>query len=226
MLALDWYIVTIQALQNLWQGVVGFVPMLVGALVVFGVGWAFSVGVGKLVADVLNRLKFNQLLDRGGWKKAMDRADLRVDTAEFIGGIIKRVLVIVFLTTAVEILGLKQFALFLQNILAYLPNVVVASLIFVVAVIISDIVEKVLRAVVEGAQLGHGNTVGVIVRSSIWIFAVTAILLQLGVAPFLLQTMLTGVVAFLVIAGGIAFGLGGKDVAGEMLQDLKNRLRR
>ena len=74
--------------------------------------------------------------------------------------------------------------------------------------------------------MGHGNTVGVIVRSSIWIFAVTAILLQLGVAPFLLQTMLTGVVAFLVIAGGIAFGLGGKDVAGEMLQDLKNRLRR
>ena len=118
MLALDWYIVTIQALQNLWQGVVGFVPMLVGALVVFGVGWAFSVGVGKLVADVLNRLKFNQLLDRGGWKKAMDRADLRVDTAEFIGGIIKWVLVIVFLTAAVEILGLKQFALFLQNILA------------------------------------------------------------------------------------------------------------
>ena len=200
--------------------------MLVGALVVFGVGWAFSVGVGKLVADVLNRLKFNQLLDRGGWKKAMDRADLRVDTAEFIGGIIKWVLVIVFLTAAVEILGLKQFALFLQNILAYLPNVVVASLIFVVAVIISDIVEKVLRAVVEGAKLGHGNTVGVIVRWSIWIFAATAILLQLGVAPFLLQTMLTGVVAFLVIAGGIAFGLGGKDVAGEMLQDLKNRLRR
>src|SRR3989344_354151 len=199
MLALDWYIVTIQALQNLWQGVVGF---------------------------VLNRLKFNQLLDRGGWKKAMDRADLRVDTAEFIGGIIKWVLVIVFLTAAVEILGLKQFALFLQNILAYLPNVVVASLIFVVAVIISDIVEKVLRAVVEGAQMGHGNMVGVIVRWSIWIFAITAVLLQLGVAPFLFQTLITGVVAFLVIAGGVAFGLGGKDVAGEMLQDLKSKLRR
>ncbi|MDO8655419.1 MAG: hypothetical protein Q7R48_03335 [bacterium] len=226
MIALDWYRVTLIALQNLWQGVVGFVPALVGALVVFGVGWAFSVGVGKLVADVLKRLRLNQLLDRGAWKKAMDRADLRVDTAEFIGAIIKWVLVIVFLSAAVEILGLGQFAVLLQKILGYLPNVVVASLIFVVAVIISDIVEKVLRAVVEGAQMGHSGMVGVIVRWSIWVVAINAILLQLGVASFLLQTLTTGIVAFLVIAGGLAFGLGGKDVAGEMLQDLKSKLRR
>ena len=226
MIALDWYGVTILALQNLWQGVVGFAPMLIGALVVFGVGWAFSVGVGKLVADVLKRLKFNQLLDRGNWKRAMERADLKVDPAEFIGAIIKWVLVIVFLSAAVEILGLAQFAGFLQKVLAYLPNVVVSALIFVVAVIIADIVEKVLRALIEGTQIGHGSTVGLIVRWSIWVFAVTAILLQLGVAPFLLQTLLTGVIAFLVVAGGLAFGLGGKDVAGDMLQDLRNKLRR
>ena len=226
MIALDWYGVTLVALQNLWQGVMGFVPMLLGALIVFGIGWAFSVGVGKLVADVLKRLRLNQLLDRGGWKKAMDRADLKVDTAEFIGAIIKWVLVIVFLSAAVEILGLAQFASFLQSILAYLPNVVAASLIFVVAVIISDIVEKILRAVLEGAQMGYSSMAGVIVRWSIWIFAAAAILLQLGVAPFLFQTLITGAIAFLVIAGGLAFGLGGKDVAGDMLQDLRGKLRR
>ena len=226
MVLLDWYGVTILALQNLWQGVVRFIPALVGALLVFGVGWAFSVGVGKLVADVLKRLRFNHLVDRGSWKKAMDRADLRVDTAEFLGAIIKWVLVIVFLTAAVEILGLSNFSLFLQNVLAYLPNVVVAALIFVVAVIIADIVEKTLRAVVEGAQMGYGSVVGVIVRWSIWAFAIVAILLQLGVAPFLLQTLVTGVIAFLVVSGGLAFGLGGKDVAAEMLRDLKSKLRR
>ena len=64
-----------------------------------------------------------------------------------------------------------------------------------------------------------------IVRWSIWIFALIAILMQLGIAPMLLQTVLTGVVALIVIAGGLAFGLGGKDMAAEVLADLKRKLK-
>ena len=62
-------------------------------------------------------------------------------------------------------------------------------------------------------------------RWSIWIFALIAILMQLGIAPMLLQTLLTGIVALFVIAGGLAFGLGGKDIAAELLSDLKRKLK-
>jgi hypothetical protein len=222
---LDWYAITLQSLQNLWQGFLGFLPSVVGALLIFFIGWVISVAVGKLIGDILKRLNFNKIFEKGNWDEALAKADIKVDAASFIGSIFKWSLVIVFLLASVEVLGLTQLAGFLKDVLAYLPNVVVASLIFVVAVVIADISEKVLRALVETTQVGYGHIVGVIVRWSIWIFATIAILMQLGIAPMLLQTVLTGLVALVVIAGGLAFGLGGKDMAAEVLADFKRKLK-
>ena len=225
MILADWWNITADALIGLWQGFIIFIPNLVGALIVFLIGWLISIGVGKLVAEILKRLKFNQVFERGNWKTALARAEIKVDPSGFIGAIFKWVLLIVFLLAAVEILGLTQFANFLTRVLAYLPNVIVAALIFVVAVIIADILEKVVRAAVEGTKIGHGQLVGAIVKWSIWIFAILAILTQLKVAPGLIQTLLTGVVALIVISGGLAFGLGGKGLATEILQDLKRKIK-
>jgi hypothetical protein len=222
---LDWYAITLNGLQDLLQGFIGFLPALVGALIIFVIGWFISSGVGRLVGDILKKIKFNQIFERGNWKNALEKADLKVDPSGFIGAIFKWVLVIVFLLASVEILGLNQLAAFITDVLAYLPNVLVASLIFVVAVIIADIVEKVLRAAVESAQVGQAHMVGVIVRWSIWIFAAIAILTQLGITPILWQTLFTGLVALVVVAGGLAFGLGGKEVAGQWLQDMSKKLR-
>ena len=222
---LDWYAITLNGLQDLLQGFIGFLPALVGALVIFVIGWFIASGVGRLVGDILKKIKFNQIFERGNWKNALEKADLKVDPSGFIGAIFKWVLVIVFLLASVEILGLNQLAAFITDVLAYLPNVLVASLIFVVSVIIADIVEKVLRAAVESAQVGQAHMVGVIVRWSIWIFAAIAILTQLGITPILWQTLFTGLVALIVVAGGLAFGLGGKEVAGQWLQDMSKKLR-
>jgi len=225
MLVQTWAQITTYALQNLWQGFLTFIPTLIGAIIVFIIGWFISVGIGKLVVEVLIRIKFNKLFEKTGWKQALEKAELKVNAAEFIGAIAKWVLVIVFLLAAVEILGFVQFAAFLKSILAYLPNVIVAVLILVVTVILVDIVEKVVRTAVEGAKVGYGHLVSVMIKWSIWIFAVLAILHQLGIARPFMETLFTGFVAMLVISLGIAFGLGGKDVAAEILQDLKKKLR-
>lgn len=155
----------------------------------------------------------------------MAKADIRVDASAFIGAIIKWILVIVFLLAAVEILGFVQFAVFLKSVLDYLPNVIVAALIFVVTVILVDIFEKIMRVSVERMKVGYGQVVSVVVKWSIWVFAVLAILYQLGVARPFMETLFTGLVAMLVISFGLAFGLGGKEVASEILQDLKRKLK-
>lgn len=221
MLVQTWAETTTIALMNLWQGFLTFIPTLIGAIVIFTIGWFISVGIGKLVAEVLIKIKFNKLFEKTGWKQALEKAELKVNAAEFIGAIVKWVLVIVFLLAAVEILGFVQFAAFLKSILAYLPNVIVAALILVVTVILVDIVEKVVRTAVEGVKVGYGHLVSVMIKWSIWIFAVLAILHQLGIARPFMETLFTGFVAMLVISLGIAFGLGGKDVAAEILQDFK-----
>jgi len=228
-MVIDWYTITLRALADLWQGFLLFLPKIIGALIVFLIGWFIAIGIGKLVTEILKRLKFNQIFEKGVWKEALEKAEFKIDASGFIGAICKWILVIVFLLAAVEILGLVQFADFLTKVLGYLPNVIVAALIFVVAVIIADIAEKIVRAGVESVRVGYGRIAGAIVRWSIWIFAILAILRQLLVAPALIDTIFSalvyGVVALLVISFGLAFGLGGKEVAAEILQNLRKKLK-
>lgn len=221
----DWYYITIQSLENLWAAFLSFIPLLIGAIVVLVIGWFIAVGIGRLITEVLKRVKFNQIFEKGNWDEAMAKADIKVDASGFIGGIVKWVMVIVFLLAAVEILGFTEFAYFLQKILAYLPNVIVAALIFVVTVILVDIVEKIVRAAVESIKVGYGAMVSAVIKWSIWIFAILAILHQLGIAKPFMETLFTGLVALLVISFGLAFGLGGKEVAAEILQDVKKKLK-
>ncbi len=218
-----------QAFGDLLAGVVGFVPLLILAFLVLVIGWFIAAGVGRLVADILKRIRFNQVFERGNWKEALEKAELKVDPAGFVGGIFKWVLVIVFLLAAVEILGFDQFAGFLVSVLGYLPNVIVAALIIVVAAIISDIVEKIVRAAVEGTKMGHGHLISSVVRWFIWIFAIFSALLQLDIAVLpvqvLIQTFVQGIGYGIALAVAIAFGLGGKDQAAEILRELRGKLR-
>jgi len=222
-----WVEVTRDALLRLWEGFLDFIPALIGALIVFIIGWFIAGAIGKLVAEILARVKLNQFFERTGWKTALEKAELRISPSEFVGAIIKWILVIVFLLAAVEILGLVEFAYFLRSILAYLPNVVIAVLILVVTVIVVDIIDKILRAVVEGMKVGYGHLVSVIVKCAIWIFAILAILQQLrfeaAVWLFeLIKIAFIGIVAMVALA----FGLGGKDVAAEILRGLREKLKK
>lgn len=224
MIVTNWLDTTVIALQNLWQGFVEFIPSLIGALVVFIIGWIIALAFGKLVSEVLKKIKFNSIFEKGGWDSALKKADIKVDASDFIGAIVKWVLAIVFLAAAIEILGFTQLTSFLtEDVLPFLPNVIVAAFIFVVAVIIADILEKIVRTMVEGVKVGHGAFVGAIVKWSILIFALLTILSQLGIGAVFMADLFRGIVLMIVIAVGLAFGLGGKEVAGEILRDLKNK---
>lgn len=221
----DWSSITLDALQGLWYGFLDFIPKLLGAIIIFVVGWFIAVWIGKLVAEVLKRIKFDKLFEKTKWDKALEKANMRVSVSGFVGGLVKWILVIVFLLAAVEILGMTQFALFLRDIVGWLPNLVVAAAIFVVAVIVADFAEKLIKAVVGKMNVGYVNLVGSIVRWAIWIFAAFAILEQLDVASDVVQIVVTGLVALIVLSGAIALGLGGKELARDALENLRKKLR-
>ncbi len=225
MIVKTWTEITIESLQSLWQGILNFIPNLIGAIIIFVIGWFVAIGVAKLVERILEALKFNRIFDKGGWKGALEKADVKVDPTRFVGAIVKWVLVIVFLLAAVEILGLSQFAEFIRSVLAYIPNVVVAVLIFVVTLILVDIVEKIVRTSVERIKVGYGHLTSLIVKWSIWIFAILAILHQLGIAKPFIETLFIGIVAIIVAICGLSFGLGGKEIATEILSNLKKKIK-
>ena len=217
--------ITLDSLQNLWQDFISYLPKIVGALVVVIVGWLVAVGIGKIVTEILRRIKFDTLFEKGVWKNALQKAEWKIDPSGFIGAIVKWVLFVSFLIAAVEIVGFVQFAIFVGKIAAWLPNIIVAAAIFVVAVIVAEYFPKIIRAGVEGLEIKYSSLLETLARGAIWIFAILAILMQLGIAEDLIMTLFTGFVAFLVIAGGLAFGLGGKEFAAEFLEDIKKKMK-
>ena len=165
----EWLLLVIQPFL---QGLISFVANLLLAIIVFVIGYLISVGIGKVITEILKSIRFNKLFDKEGWTKALQRANIHVNPAEFIGAIVKWVFVIVSLLISVDILHLVQFGMILTQVLNYLPNVIVAALIFVAAVIISDIVEKVVRVAAERIKVGYGYITSSIVNWAIWIFTI------------------------------------------------------
>lgn len=219
---------SLSIIQPFLQDLVSFVARLVLAIVVFAIGYLISVGIGKVVAEILKSIKFNKLFDKEGWHSALKRANVDVNPSEFIGAICKWVFVILSLLVTVDILKLTQFGGILTQVLNYLPNVVVASLIFVVAVIVSDIIEKVIRVAVEKMKVGFGYIASSIVKWSIWIFTLFLILEQLLPNSDMIKTLymaiVYGIVGTVALGIAIAIGLGGKDIASDVMREMRSKI--
>lgn len=221
----QWSLMFEKAFETIGEQFIEIVPNLIFAIFIFVGGWIVSVGIGKLVAGLLKRLKFNEVFEKGGLQGVLEKADIKVNASDFIGAIFKWVFVVMSLLIAVDILNLEKFSVLLLEVLGYVPNVIVAVLIFIVTVVVVDIVEKLVRVAVEGVKVGSGHLVSMIVKYSIWIFAILIILHQLEVAENFIETLFSGIIGLLVISFGLAFGLGGKEVAAEILVDLKKKIK-
>lgn len=221
----DW---SLTVIQPFLQQLISFIANLLLALVVFIIGYLVSIGIGRLIAELLKSVKFNKLFEKESWRKALQRANVEVNPAEFVGVIFKWIFVIVSLVIAVDILRLTAFAGFLTQVLGYLPNVIVAVLVLVVAIIVSDLVEKVVRVAVERLRVGYGHMVSMVVKCAIWVFTFFLVLDQLLPQSLLIKTLYTaivyGAVAALALGFGLAIGLGGKDTAAKMISDMHKKL--
>ncbi len=213
------------SLQGLWLGFINFVPNLILAIIIFIIGWAIGSVVSKAIAQVINALKVNKLFESIGFKDALARGGFRLDFGMFLGEVAKWFIVVVFLMTSLELLGLNQVNAFLGNVvLGYLPQVFIAALILVIATVLSDAIRKVVEGSAKAMGVRSARMAGSVAKWAIWIFAVIIVLSELGIAPAFMQILFTGIVAMLAIAGGLAFGLGGKEAAAKAIDRAKNAL--
>ncbi len=219
----QWGDVFTASLQGLWLGFVAFVPKLIFALVIFIIGWAIGAVVSKALAQVINALKINKLFESIGAKSMFDRAGFRLDIGMFIGEVAKWFIVLVFLMASLDILGLNQVNLFLREVvLGYLPRVFVAALLIAIAALVSDSVRKFVEGSAMAMGLHSARMAGAITKWAIWVFVIIIVLSELGIAPAFMQILFTGIVAMLALAGGLAFGLGGKEAAARTIEKMKN----
>lgn len=220
MLIQSWTEVLVGSLNQMWMQVVTYVPNLVGALVVLVVGLIVASGLGSLAEKFTSLLRLDPLLGRLGVNKYFDRAGMKMDSAAFVGRLVYWFLVIAFLLAASDILRLDAFSQFLSDVLLYIPNIAVAVLIMLAAVAVGNFLKTIVRSAVVGAKLHGSHFLASLTWWSVIIFGLFTALLQLGIAIQLLQTLITGLIAAAALAAGIAFGLGGKDAAANLLSKL------
>ena len=224
MLVQSWADVIIYSLQTLWQGFVAFLPGFLGALIVFIIGLIVATGLGKIVEKLIDAIRFDRLLEQLGLGRLLERAGLRLRSGRFLGVLVQWFFVIVALLAVSDILKLVAFSDFLRLVLLYIPNIVIAVLIMLAGVVVANFLAKVVRASVVAARLHSAHFLGLLTRWSVLVFAFLAALSQLGVATALVNTLVMGLVAMLALAGGLAFGLGGKEVAADWLRNLRNEM--
>ena len=217
-----WSDTLIMSFQNLWGGVIEFAPKLIIALIIFVIGLLVASIIGKFVNKIISTLRVDKAFQSVGVDEMLHKGGFTLNSGHFIGGLVKWFLVIVFLIASLEILGLSQVNDFLKNVvLGYLPNVIVAALILVVAAFIAHAMQRIVVGSAKVARVPSTHFLGGLTKWSIWAFAILAALYQLGIAGAFAQTLFTGFVAMVAIAGGLAFGLGGRDAASKYIEHLR-----
>ena len=215
-----WSEVLTQSFQNLWINVISFIPNILIAVIIFAAGWITGTVLGNWIATLSRALKVDHALRALGVQELMAKAGYRLDFGVFLGALVKWFFILAFLLASTDVLGLDQVNNFLQVIINYLPNVIVAAFILIISAFTADFVAKLVVATAKATGARSTKIFGAICRWAIWIFGLLAALSQLGIASVFVQTFFTGVIAMLAIAGGIAFGLGGKEAAAGLISKI------
>ena len=220
----DWTSVVVNSLQQLWVSSIAVLGNIVGALIILVIGLVVAAGLAALVERVVGVVKLDKALVSLGLKEYFERAGLQINSGKFFGRLVYWFLVVVFLLAATDILGFYSLSNFLREALLYIPNVIVAVLIMLATLVMGNFLRNLVKASVKSAQLHSSNLLAAITWWSVILFGFLTALSQLGVAVAIIQALVTGFVAMLAIAGGIAFGLGGKEYATHLISKFRDHV--
>jgi hypothetical protein len=209
--------------SELWYTVIQFLPAILVAAIVFVLGWIVGIIVGRVIEQVAHVLRLDEALRKSGLHDAVSDAGFHLHAGHFLGELVRWFIVVVFLFASLEILGLQQVNIFLQQVvLDFMPRVIIASLMIIVAALVAEAVRNVVTGSARAAGVRSANLAGSIAKWAVWVFGVSAALTQLDIAAGFIQAAFTALVFGLALAFGLAFGLGGKDAAARVLERMRS----
>jgi hypothetical protein len=217
----DWAQLTTNAVAESLTKIISYIPNILGAIVVLLVGVIVGWAVKTVIVKGLSYVKLQKYTDAIGLGKIFTQ---KVEFATLLGDLAKWTIIIIFLIPAFEILKLDQINEVIVGILSYLPSVFIAIISIFVGAIVADLVARIIKSTAGTIGVETADIVGEVARYAIIVFVVLGALQQLNILPQLISTLTIGVVAFFVIAGGVAFGLGGKDAAAGTLKAIADKM--
>ena len=203
----------------------GAIPKVIGFLVILIIGWIIASALAKAAAGILRAVKFNDLAQRSGLSDFVQKMGLHTDAAGAVATIAKWFVRLIVLVVAFDALGLPAVSNVLQQLLLWLPNLVVALVVLVIAGLAANALSSLVRGATAEAGLGNPDLLATIAKVAVWAFGIVVAVNQIGIASTLVNTLFMGTVAGLALALGLAFGLGGRDTAAEIVRGWYQRSR-
>jgi mechanosensitive ion channel-like protein len=194
------------------------IPKIIGFFVILIIGWLIASALATAVAALLRAVKFNDLANRAGLTGFVQNMGVHSDAAGFLANLAKWFVRLIVLVTAFDALGLPAVSQVLQQLLLWLPNLVVALVVLVIGGLAANALASLVRGATAESGLGSPDLLATIARVAVWAFAIVIAVNQIGVAATLVNTLFMAVVGALALALGLAFGLGGRETAAEIVR--------
>lgn len=210
-----------QSLIDTSMTLVAFLPSVIIAVIIFALGWAFGSVLGRAMTHFISVLRIDGALHKAGLDTVSDRAGIRISLAGFLGATIKWLIIVSFTIASAEIIGLTQVAQLLRDILMYIPQVIIAAIVLVMAILIADFVARIVSHSTKATGIKGEFAAKVSKWAIIIVGGVFPALTQLRIAQGLVEVLFTGVVFALALSLGLAFGLGGRDAAARAIEKMK-----
>ncbi|CAN5469925.1 hypothetical protein BH18VER1_BH18VER1_14350 [soil metagenome] len=195
------------------------IPKILGFIVIIIVGWIIASLIAKAVAALLRAVLFNDLAGRSGFAGFVTSMGVKTDPAGFLALIAKWFVRLIVLVAAFDALGLPAVSDVLRQLLLWLPNLVVGLVVLVIGGLAAGALAGLVRGAADRAGLGNPDLLAAIARVAVWAFAIVVAVNQIGIATTLVNTLLTATVGAVALALGLAFGLGGRDTAAEIVKN-------
>ena len=193
------------------------IPRIIAFAIVLAAGWLIAALIARGTIAVLRAIRFNDLARRSGLAGFVQNMGVRQDATGVIASVAKWFVRLMTLVVAFDTLGLPAVSGVLQQLLLWLPNLVVGLVVLVIGGLAANALSRIVRGSAVGAGLSNPDVLAAATRIAVWTFAVVVAVSQVGVATALINTLVVGVVGAVALAVGLAFGLGGRNRAADLL---------
>jgi hypothetical protein len=194
------------------------VPRILGFVVILLVGWFVASLIAKAVGALLRAVRFNDLAQRAGFTGFVKKMGVDSDASGFLADLAKWFVRLIVLVVAFDALGLPAVSDVLRQLLLWLPNLVVAMVVLVLAGLAAEALGNLLRASTAQAGFQNPEVLARVAKVAVWAFAIVVAVNQIGVATTLVNTIVMATVGALALALGLAFGLGGRETAADLVK--------
>ncbi len=209
-----------ESLTHFWMQIVSFAPRLLAVIVILIFGWVVARLVRSVVKRALGLMSFDKFAQKSGLEEFMSHGNVNLSSSGIISQIVYWLVMILFIITGANALGLNEVAVLLQQLASYLPHIIVAIVVVIFGTLLARFINRLVFAWLHSIKFSRALAVSTSAEYGIQILAIFVALEQLGIGTQLLNSLFVIVFGAIFLALAIAFGLGGKEWAARMIEDL------